>query len=220
MEFDIDFSKKDFEKMLIPVHEIPDKGTFIENTPLHKFSDFKNGIRLRSLSTNKLVKWIACVYDKESPFNKFTNLNERKLAALEYCRIDLKKRDGEYNDDVIRVLQCTNKKVNAMIISYARALNDSKYALILALQQRYYNELENIQNGNPTARVNIKILQSELSEEQLEFLNQDNSKNLFKDLEEIVTFENIERRLRPEGIAISLMRGESPISKEEIQEET
>jgi len=215
-EYEVDFQSKDFRKMLIPVNEIPNKGNFIANTVLDKFPEFHQPIH--NLNKNKIIKWIACVYDKESPFViKFDDLNERKFAALEWCDLDIRNASKNNQKLLKIILKNRNKAVNKMIVSYVRAHNNSKYALCKGLEKQYYDELEMIQNGGVKRGVNIYNTQKRLESAMTDLLSGDRNTELEAELHASITFENL-RRLRPEGIAQLLMEGEDPISEEEIYE--
>ena len=134
---------------------------------------------------------------------------------MDFCRIDINRTTGNENDDVMRILNCTNKNINKMIIAYIKAHRSSKYALIKAQEKMFYDELEKIQEGNPSSRINIKTLQKELEESQIDFLSGDNNISLLSDFEELINYENIEK-FRPEGIAESLSEGVMPVTEEEI----
>jgi len=215
MEFDLDFSKKDFDKMLIPVYSTPDNADIIKGSILEKFPEFE--LNVKGIRITKLIKWIACVYDKESPFlNKYINLTERKFAALEFCKIDLKKRSGEMNEDIIKIVQNKSRNANRMIIAYVKAHRSTKYALIFALSKQFYDELLNIQNGSPKSKTGISSMQKNLENEQIEFFNGDKNLDLMMDFQEIIDYENIEK-LRPEYMAEMLLTGGKTVEEAEIE---
>ena len=56
MEFDINFQKKDFDGMLIPVYDVSEKDDIVKGTVLEKFNEFK--LNIRGLIKTKVIKWI------------------------------------------------------------------------------------------------------------------------------------------------------------------
>lgn len=216
---ELEFQASDFTRLMFRIDEMPDKVDPYEYFPkLKKWQEFapqkgKKGMSL--VFKNRVFKYIVLMYDKESPFRvKISDTMKRKLEVAKYVKLittfDL------IDPEVKEILRSENRHVNAMIIAYVRMHRNSQYALVVGLENMFYDGLFLIQNGE-TPKKQITSTQRELEDAVTELLNQDNDKSseLRKELFTYIEEERL-NDLRPEGIAEIFASGKKPFDGSDI----
>jgi hypothetical protein len=103
-----------------------------------------------------------------------------------------------------------------MIVAYVRMHRQSQYALVVGLENMFYEGLFQIQMGEAPKVGNKQIttVQKELEDAVTALLNQDNNAQVRDELFLFVEEERLE--LRSEDIANVFASGNKPFEKEEI----
>jgi len=204
------FSDKEFQSMLFNPIRVPDGENILKvYKDLGKIRAFKLDPG-EGIANNKLLKWIFCVYDKQSPYRKkFTDILKRKVEAAH----DVGFEDiggGVFTDPVEDFLKGRNRVVNMKIVEFVRLHRSYKFSYQITVEAAYYNLMLEILGGDTKNITKARELKDELEDNLIELLNQDTN-SLLKD--EILRYmENERLQLRPEDIAKKLQDGEAPIS--------
>jgi len=210
---EIEIQNKDFDGLLYSVNLLK------ENTnPLKVFPKLRKWPEFRSckdpvIKFNKIFKWIVLTYDMNSPFKKIDDVIKRKLEVAKYVK--LFDDNANIPEDVRKILLNEDKKVNRMIIAYARMHRESKYSLILGLEHKFYEDLLANQNGSTTIKPPLENTQRNLENAITDLLNQDHNTLLKHEFYEYIEDERLDN-IRPEGIAQLLADGKVPVTEEEI----
>lgn len=216
---ELEFQQSDFARLMFRIDEMPDKVDPYEYYPkLKKWTEFapqkgKKGMSI--IFKNRVFKYIVLMYDKESPFRvKISDTMKRKLEVARYVKMIT--NFNVIDPEVREIIRGENKAVNGMIIAYVRMHRNSQYALVVGLENMFYDGLFLIQNGG-TPKKQITTTQRELEDAVTELLNQDNDKSseLRDDLFSYIEEERL-NDLRPEGIADIFASGKKPFEGEDI----
>lgn len=95
----------------------------------------------------EVVKYIALVYDRKSPLYKIDDIDKRKASAAIMAGFSY---DGEFGENVVRMIRCRVPKINLMILRYCRMCNGRKYALFVAGNESFHGTLSEIMNYVPS----------------------------------------------------------------------
>ncbi len=184
-----DFRSQDFKEILFPVHTL--------TMSMHLFDTFPNlldyeefGKKLPpELPINKVFKYIVYVYDSRSPFyTQIEDLIERKKQAAKEVNFYLTE-EGEFHPEVKAVLNCENKRVNAMILRYCR-MQGKEFTNIVASTEAFYQiNLKLLSNDKDSDAKEKAALDDQatkmakrLNDKVREFLRQETAKGLEEDL--------------------------------------
>jgi hypothetical protein len=222
MAFEIpEYTIEDFRELQYPIFEVPEDSTIMEylgdsdlDDPEFKVTLGKHGFKPGD--KDKVIRYIACVYDQGSPFIKdFQDVNHRKIAAALYVgfEIDSKKRFPE----AVEQMMLGDMEVTVdMIIRYVRNYNSPDYSFLVAIWDDYYRTLKQIQIGGDYSFDQIKKMREEIKKLTKEFVSGDTvdgvRKKLYKEIEQDSLL------LRPEDIAEKLEDGVQAITDTEIQD--
>ena len=208
---EIEIQNQDFDKLLFPVNLLGDNDDPLKVFgKLNKWAEFKSH-KYPLLQFNKIFKWIVFVYDMNSPFQKINDIIKRKVEVARYVK--LFEDANDISDDVKKILLNEDKIANRMLIAYVRMHRESKYAVVVALEQKFYNDLLISQEGkkiNPA----IEITQKKLEEARSDLFSHDNTSKLRQEFYEYMEEERIDA-IRPEIIADLILEGKKPILEEE-----
>jgi hypothetical protein len=214
---DIEFQKSDFAKLMFPIVDMPDDVDPVKFFKrLQRWEEYYN-TKWPILKKNKVFRYIVLMYDKESPFReRITDLNQRKIEAARFVKLitDPKIVPG----DIMDIMVGMDQKFNTMVIAYVRMHRDSKYALVVGLENLFYADLLKTQAGE-TPKKPIHETQENLENAIIELLNQDNSPQLKRELFEFMENERLSK-YRPEGIADILSKGGNPFEGKEFAYDT
>lgn len=214
----MDFSElqdKDFQRMMFPVNVMPDNVSPVDYfKKLQQWKEFN--YKSTKVRFNKIFKWIALVYDMNSPFRiRIEDIIQRKVEVAKYVRLFDNVVEAKEEDR--NVLLNKDDKVNRMIIAYVRMHRNSKYALVVGLESQFYEDLYTTQSGKKPNKP-LYNTQNELEKAIQDLLANDNNQFLTEELLDYVEDQRISN-IRPEDIAQLLLDGKKPISEEEIAEE-
>lgn len=204
------FNDKEFQQMMFNPMRVPEgENIFKTYKDLTKYRAFKLDPG-EGIDNNKLLQWVFCVYDKNSPYRKkFTDVLKRKVEAAHDTGFE-DIGGGIFTDPVEDFLKGRNTIVNMKVVEYVRMHRNFKYAFLVSIEASYFNIMLEIMGG-ATKQINeARNIQNELEDTMLELLNQDNNPFL-KD--EVLRFmENDRLQLRPEDIAKKFQDGETPVT--------
>jgi len=204
------FNDKEFSQMMYNPTRIPEgENVFKVFKDLGKVRAFKLDPG-EGIDNDKLMKYIFCVYDKNSPYRKkFSDVLKRKIEVAH----DVGFKDvggGIFDPPVEDFLKGKSRIVNSKIVEYVRLHRNFKYAFLVSIEASYYNIMLDIMGGATKQISDARSIQTELEDTLMEILNQDNNPYL---RDEILRYMEDERlHLRPEDIAKKLQNGESPLS--------
>lgn len=216
-----EYTEEDFKGLLYPVFEIPEGKSIMDTLGDSEldFKEFKAPIGkygFKPGEKDKVIQWIACVFDMASPFiSDFQDVNTRKVIAAAYVgfEVDDSKR---FEDHIEKMMMGSIEPVVDMIIRYCRGYNQPDYSFLVAIWQDYYRTLKIIQQGKDYDYKKVSDMRNDIKTLSKAFLLQDDSskiiEKLYKDIEEDSLL------LTPEDIAQKITDGVSPILNEEISE--
>jgi hypothetical protein len=194
---------------MFKVHEVPSKESVLH--AFEKLSDCPEfHLELDGLESHrsKVIKYIAYVYDRRSPFLKVEDIIQRKVkAALKAgFKAKIQKNRRVFSTNVDQMLKGYNQNVNKMIVRYCRMQKSKKYMILVAMEEGFWGSLDRALTRSSTdGESDIKMRQQILLNEEknankieqltLELLTEDNNRNLMDTLYEVVDEEN-KRKLR------------------------
>lgn len=205
-----DFRSDDFKNLLFPVHTLTMSMNLFDVFPaLLDYEEFTKRLP-PEIPINKVFKYIVFVYDKKSPFyNQIDDLIQRKKEAAKEVDF-LLTEDGEFHKTVLEVLNCENKKVNAMILRYCR-IQGKEFTNIVASNEAFYQiNLKLLSNDKDSADAKEKAsldeqatkMANRLNEKVREFLSQETAVGLEKDLWILAEEEAANLKITPEDYAL------------------
>lgn len=209
-------NKEDFERCLVNPFDLLKADNVIEEYPLFKtYKTFSEPIK-EEVILNRVLAYIVCVYDKNSPFQTHDNIIRIKSDAAELCNFPrASNSETKYYKDYMDIISCNNQTVNAMIISYCRIQGSFEWTELVTYRDKFFNMTLQLQNTGDASEektiiANIKSIKSIYKEVYDDFLSNDRNKNL-----EATAIDAIEMEilgLRPEDIAQSLQAGKDPVN--------
>jgi len=197
--------------MMFPVHMMPDNIDPVKYfEKLSKWEEFyrKGDIHKK----NKTFRWIAYMYDKESPFReKIQDANKRKVEIARYVKMFSDPKIVE--EWVMKILNGTNPDVNTMVIAYIRMHRHPKYALTVGLENQFYSSLEKVSSGS-NQKIALTSIQQDLENAMTELLNGDHNPNMHNALFAYMEEERL-ANFSPEGVAMAIESGTDIFEGEE-----
>jgi hypothetical protein len=198
-----EYTTSEFENLLYPIFEVPENKSII--TFLKKELDYPEfHVQLDNYGfigwkgRNKVLKYIACVYDMFSPFNEFKDVNKRKYTAALFLGFEIDD-DGKFPFEVEQMMACQIDPIVDMIVRYTRNHHEPEWAYLKAVEDRYYKMIKFVHNEEIVKFSDLKEMKNEINETQKLILAKDKSRNLETQLYDHMDMDRIE--LRPEDIA-------------------
>lgn len=196
---------KIFEKL---PYRVDGKVNYLKEYPeLKKIPEF-------SLETgfdfNKIFRWVVLIFSQETPLLEIKNQVERKIRAAQEVGFNTEK------EPVKLFLSCQNNAINSIIIAYLRRQKNKKYAMLMAYEDAFYNQLAKIQAGDIEGEktkermLNLDNLEVKIEKLSADLLSQEKSKTLQHRLLDRIEEDRLDY-LRPEGIAQSKQDEKDPI---------
>lgn len=204
------FNEREFSQMMYNPLRIPEGESILKfYKELAKVRAFKLDPG-EGVDNNKLMQYIFCMYDKNSPYRKkYSDALKRKIEIAHDIEFQ-EEGGGVFISPVEDLLKGKNRIVNQKIVEYVRLHRNFKYAFLVSIEASYYTMMVEVMGGSVKQVSDMKGIQIELEDTMLDILNQDNNPYL---KEEILRYMEDERlQLRPEDIAKKLQAGETPIS--------
>ena len=161
------------------------------------------------INNTMLMKWIFCIYDKNSPYRKkYSDVLKRKTEVAHDVGFP-EMEGGVFESQIEDFLRGQNRVVNMKIIEFVRMHRNLKYAYFVTMEESYFNIMLDIMGGSVKQLNDARSIANELEETQLELLNQDSNPHI---RDELLRYMEEERLLlRPEDIALKLQNGEKPL---------
>lgn len=195
--------------MYNPIRVQPGEGVFKVYKDLVKHRPFKLDPG-EGIDNNKLMQYIFCMYDKNSPYRKkFPDILKRKVEVSHDVEFD-EVEGGIFTAPIEDLLRGRNRVVNMKIVEYVRMHRNFKYAFLVSIESSYYNIMVDIMGGATKQIGDARSIQTELEDTLIEIMNQDNNPTLRDELLRYMEDERLQ--LRPEDIAKKMQNGESPLS--------
>lgn len=185
------YSKKDFEGLRFPIGDIQAQGSVLKNCQeMDRYPEFKMTVGKTPLppkdyegpelprytiAQSDILRYVAFVYDKNSPYQAEKNLNKRKVQVMEEIGW-LRDDDGKWLDGRLQdIIERKNKTVNRMIVRYVRLIDDMAYQRLVAGLELYSDHASNISessSGDPIADSKVKsVLYNEMGSLQISIEN-------------------------------------------------
>ena len=205
----LSFHQKEYSMLMYDPTRVPEGSDILKfYKDLGKIREFRLNPG-EGLDNNKVMQYIICLYDKNSPYRKkHPDVLKRKIEVAHDCQFGVEE-GGNFDPLVEDFLKGRNRVVNQKAVAYVRMHRNFKYAYMVTIEESYYNLMIGILGGETKNIATAKQIQGELEDTLLEILNQDSNPYL-KD--EILRYLESERlALRPEDIAKKLQNGEKPV---------
>lgn len=207
---DIDFSSLDWGKMMANTYAIPPKkDPRVEYKEVFRFPEYYPEA-FPSADIVKTLRYIAMVYDKNSPLHQvFNDIKKVKTHAAELAGF-IRQEDGRFLSNVEEILSCRNEAVNKMIVRYAITHKNALYSKFILYSELHTFEMEKLLAGAGGKLSDFDMLSKNLDQTRQELLSQDNSIKLHEDFMSFYFEDKL--LLRPEDIARRLQRGEPAVA--------
>lgn len=204
MNNNIDFDDLDYSRMMCNVMSIaPGKNPEFEFDIFLKYKEFEK--QIKELDRKKLFRYFPLVYDKNSPLHEvISDIKKIKGKAAELAGFQ-KDENGEFLKPVMRMMNCEEDEVNAMIIRYVLLHKSAKYHQMVVLREAHAKLSADVLIDPKKYVDSFNNVGEKLDTVHQELLSGDNNAHLQDSLDEYY-FEN-ELRLRPEDIAKRIREG-------------
>jgi hypothetical protein len=200
---------KESELSKLPFRVIGNINFLKEYPSLKDIPEFRLIDDLR-VSFNDIFKYIVLLYTPNTPLLSVKDYSQRKIIAMEIADIPV--------DENHAILECSDSKVNVLIIAYLRMMKSIKWSKLCVYQDAYYNQLLKLQCGQvepgertKDLRENIDAFGTIIDELITDLLNGDWAPQLKYDV--IQAINDLKNELRPEYIARQMMEGDDPTRK-------
>ena len=192
-----DFDPKDFEALMLrDILNLSDNEDALEKYPILKKHKAFN---VQLPHYNRILKYIAFAYDKNTPFHVISDVMSRKSESMKLAGL---KRDFELYEQCVFA---SDDRIAGMIMWYVRLHKNLDYTDYIVAYESYYNQQQkmlqdSVGDGEKTKDfiANTRNLRSEIDRLRLVLFNNDKSSDLTNKLDTIVEEE---LQLSPEHIA-------------------
>jgi hypothetical protein len=131
----MNFQPTDFKNMLCNIYELPDNADlFIHFKNQLDYPEYK--AECPNFDKQKIIRYIAYAYDKNSPLHRENDLQKRKKTACELAKI--KGNDKQW------LAGNTDKAIRRMIVRYVKQQNNIDFATLMGMWENYWNVLEQV----------------------------------------------------------------------------
>jgi hypothetical protein len=197
----MEFTPDDFNRMMFNVYKADMSKSFLQQFPeLKLYSEFEKKLA-PPLDTNKIIKYIAYVYDKNSPYRvKYKDITQRKVRAIIDAGYELEGKT--FNKEVEDVLQSRNHKVADMIVAFIKLHYNVGYAHVVLLEAMYFQIMKEVLLGQSAKITDLQKTKEAYEEAMNDVLQNDQDKGLMKSLYKSINNDKL--RLSPEDIANDL----------------
>lgn len=147
-----------------------------------------------------IMRYIALVYDKESPLQKELSMLKKKIEALNALDIDPQSKFG------MSLIRNASSDINAMVVQYCRMQHQLDFTKLIMTEQALYFEYFNLQDEQDSLarqRIisNINKLDTSLRELSATIFGGIREPDLEKQMLDMIEGE-IDLRLRPEDMVV------------------
>jgi hypothetical protein len=197
----MEFTPDDFKRMMFNVYEADLKKSFVVQFPEMNLYSSEFTKRLpQPLENNRIIKYVAYVYDKNSPYRiKYKDITQRKVRAMIDCGYGLNPETRRFDKEVEDILKGKNPDVADMIIAFVKLHHDVKYSHVVILETLYYQIMKEVQLGQSTKIVDLEKTKIAYEQAINDVLESDQDRGLHAALYKAINSDKL--RLAPEDIA-------------------
>jgi hypothetical protein len=195
------FTPNDFKRLMFDFYNADMSVPFSKQFPeLELYKEFSEKIP-PTIERNKLLKWIAFVYDKGSPYrDAYKNILDRKVVAM--IDVGYGLVNGKFDDDIEDIIQSKNHKVADMVIAYIKLHCEAEYTHLIVMEAMYFKQAKNVLIGGEVKVTEMEAANKAYSEAINKVRMNDQDKGLTKSLYRSINKDKF--ILRPEDIAKSI----------------
>ena len=208
------FVEKEFAGMMFNPMKVPDgKNIFKVFPDLEKVPVFKKSAG-PGLDNQKVMLWVLCMYDKNTPYRaKYKDALKRKIEVAHDVGFEI-ENTGIFTAPVEDFLKGFNEKVNRKVIEFIRMHKSFKYSYFVGIENSYYGIMQEVMKGQTKRMKEFRELGDELEEVLMQLLNEDDNPHTKEAFLRYVEEDRL--HLRPEDIALKILKNEQPITHKEI----
>lgn len=205
--------QEDFEGMLVNPYDILKSENPLEEYKVFGlYKEFKEPLE-PELNINKVLSFIVCVYDKNSPLQTIDDVIRKKGEAADISGFP--QKNGAYLESYLNIIQGGNEVVNKMTIAFCRIQGSHSFTQMVIYNEKFYEmilQLKGVSDPQEqkTLMANIQYIKKNYDEVKSDFLAKDSNKYLDKSTIDSIEFEQM--ALRPEHIAELMQKGEEPVN--------
>jgi len=201
----MEYQDSDFKDMFLNVWKA--EGNLFKAFPiLTKYDEFKARLEKYNLNKDKVIRYIAYAFDKNSPLMNVLDIMERRFLALELAKFK-KDKNGNFSKKVELMVHSGIPEVNRMVIRYCLFTGDTEYSVLVTYEDSLIKELDNLMNfddNDPTDKKSVVIsnianLKKLIKELKNEIFSNNTDAFLLRSLSEFTEAQRLE--LSPEYFA-------------------
>ena len=219
------FENYDFSRCEYRVDKLPDKADIFEAYPnLSIYKEFKAKLG-PGVAKDRIMRYIFCLYQKNTPLITIENSHKRKLEAANLCNFS-KISEKQYHPTYKKIIDGTHSVFNKMVIRFIRIQKDHEFSQLVIYDELYYQSLLELKEATGTEgfstqeRVNIMknvdVLKDKITKIKEKILEKDTSKEIDEEL--LDELENEQLELSPEDIAKKIMNEEDALNGFKVYE--
>lgn len=195
------FTPNDFKRLMFDFYNADMSVPFVKQFPeLQLYKEFSEKIP-SNLEINKILKWVAFVYDKGSPYrDAYKNILDRKVYAMVDVGYDIV--NGAFEKEIEDIIQSKNHKVTDMVIAYIKLHCEAEYTHLVLMEALYFQKAKQVLLGSEVKVTEMEAANKAYSEAINRVRMNDQDKGLAKSLYRSLNKDKFV--LRPEDIAKSL----------------
>jgi hypothetical protein len=198
----MEFTPNDFKRLMFDFYNADMSKPFISQFPELEFYKEFTGNLPPGIERNRIIKWIAYVYDKGSPYrDAYKNIFDRKVVAMIDVGYEANAK-GEFDKDIEDIIQSKNHKVTDMVIAYIKLHCEADYTHLVLMETLYFQNARAVLIGNDKKVSELEAAYKSYSDAINKVRMNDQDRGLAKSL-----FRNLNKDkilLQPEDIALSL----------------
>ena len=206
---DYNFDSKDFDSLMLPgIYHLTDKDKALDKYQVLKRNPAFN-VQLKDY--NKILKYIAFAYDKNTPLHIISDVVSRKTTAAKLAGIQPKT--DLFNTCIFAPVE----EIVQMILWYVRMHKDLDYTEYIIAYESYYNQQkklydDSVGNGEKTKDFlsNSKELRARIDVLRMVLFHGDKNQSMVLSLDTMVEDELL---LSPEHIAKMLKKGKENVKE-------
>jgi len=133
----MEFKPEDFKNLKYNCYSVPKEKSLLEAFPeLTRYTEFTDNAH--GLGNDKVIRYVAYMYDKYSPLTSEKNLLKRKMIAVSLAGFEME--DKKYPEEIEQMMLGRNKHVNRVVCCFVRQQRDLQYtSLTMGLTMFYDN---------------------------------------------------------------------------------
>lgn len=208
---EIDYDALDWSQLMTPnINKLPPKkDPRTEYKEVYRYPEYYPEA-YPNADINKVLKYIAMVYDAKSPLHGVINdLRKVKMVAAELAGF-IMQEDGKFLANVMQVLACRDAIANQMIVRYVVTNKSGLFSKFILYTELHSGLMNRLLGGEKADIKEFDLLSDKLDSVRQEMFRKDQSKDLEALISEFYFSEKL--KLRPEDIAKRIKQGEVPVA--------